>query len=268
MHRPRRRLVLIVAATAGLGLVALPAVRVWWSVHSSNPVRRGLALAEDLGCFSCHGLQGTGGPGDPGLGGTEVPAWSGGVWMMYVESSAEAREFILDGVSQRRAASQSARDEREKATLRMPAYRDLVDDEEVEALTAAFMALSAMILPASDSAAGRGRRLARDRGCGSCHGPAGSGGRPNPRSFTGFIPGWYGTDFEDLVRDRAEFDEWIRTGSLERLARWPASWFLGRQTISMPAYPELSPAELDDLWAYVSWLSESGGGVSSISHGS
>ena len=80
--------------------------------------------------------------------------------------------------------------------------------------------------------------------------------------MTEFIPGWYGADFRDLVRGRAEFDSWIREGRIPRLQANPlARRFLRRQKISMPGYRELSDPDLDALWAYAEWLDRTGGGV-------
>ena len=250
-----------------LGALALAprVVRLYWEVRSSNPVRRGVMLARDLGCFTCHGERGAAGIRDPGgmePGEMEVPSWSGGVWMMYVEDADEIKEFILDGVSRRRAASKSAKEERERAAIHMPSYRDLINGRDLEDLTAAFLVLSGMNGPPPDSPEGRGYEVARSWGCLSCHGPGASGGLSNPGSFTGFIPGWYGADFRDLVRSREEFDEWVREGEISRLASNPlASYFTRRQRVQMPAYDNLAPEQLDDLWAYGSWLERTGGGL-------
>ena len=88
-------LVLAVVLAAILGPWA---VKAWWGHRSSNPVRRGVALAGELGCFSCHGPEGRAGIADPGHP-QGVPAWSGGVWMMYVASDEEIRRIILDGAT-------------------------------------------------------------------------------------------------------------------------------------------------------------------------
>ena len=132
----------------------------------------------------------------------------------------------------------------------------------LEDLTAAFKVLSGMVAPPSDTPGGRGLDRARTWGCFACHGPAGSGGLPNPGSFTGFIPGWHGADFQDMVRDRTEFDTWITKGSIPRLAANPvATHFMSRQRIKMPAYRNFAKADLDDLWAYSRWLDRTGGGI-------
>jgi cytochrome c553 len=257
---------------AGLAVAALAAAAVllaprllnsFWSVRSTNPVRRGIVRAQELGCFTCHGHEGRSGIRDPGFDEDgEVPGWSGGVWMMYVESEQEIREFILDGISKRRAASFSALAELEQAAIAMPAYRDELRGTDLDDLTAAFLVLSGMTGPEKDTPAGRGWRLARQWQCFSCHGPGGSGGLPNPGSFAGFIPGWYGADFDDLVQNRGEFDAWIREGSIQRLRDHPvASRYLESQRVQMPPYPAFTQEQLDELWAYTAWLRETNGGV-------
>lgn len=238
-----------------------PLIRFSWSWRSTNPVRRGVVLAARLGCFQCHGELGASGLPDPALG-DGVPAWSGGVWMMYVRDEAEIHEFILDGTSARRARSPAATQERARAAIRMPGYRGIVNKRQLEELTAAFTVLSGMRGPPAESAARRGLELASSWKCFSCHGPGGSGGRPNPGSFSGFVPGWYGAEFTDMVRSREEFDSWVREGRIVRLSeRFPARYFLRRQRLQMPRYSNFPDEELDALWAYVSWLAETQGGI-------
>ena len=250
-------LVVVVAALAAL---ALPLTRARWRHASDNPVRRGIVRATELGCFSCHGSGGAGGVRDPRGG--EVPGWTGGAWRPLVEDAVEVRQFIRNGISDKRAGDPAARRRRQASGIRMPAYGDVLAGSDLEDLTAAFLVLSGMRAPAPGSAAARGREVAIAWGCFGCHGPAGSGGLPNPGSFTGFVPGWYGADFDELVRGRAEFDTWVGTGDLPRVAHRPvASWFLRRQKLRMPAYPALDRGERDDLWAYVQWLRASSGGA-------
>lgn len=242
----------------GIVLVLLAAgspwlIRAYWSAKSTNPVRRGFQRATELGCFSCHGELGRGGVADPGGVDREVPSWDGGTWMMYVENDEQIREIILEGSTPRQTMQGGAE-------IAMPAYAAVLGGTDVEDLVASFKALSGMQLPESGTPARRGYDVMRKWNCDACHAPAGSGGLPNPGSFTGFIPGWYGADFEELVQDRQEFDRWIREGSTPRLSEHPiAGFFMRRQRISMPAYRNLDRSELDDLWAYSRWLAETNG---------
>lgn len=253
------RLLLVAALLAVIGAALTPwLIQGYWSMQSSNPVRRGVARAAELGCFHCHGRGGAGGLPDPAaeLG---VPGWGGGVWMMYVSGEREIRGFIMQGSDFKQRSAPE--DPEMPRPIRMPAFKEVLRGSDLEDLTAAFKVLSGMVRPPGGTPARRGLEIAERWRCFQCHGPAGSGGRPNPGSFVGFIPGWYGADFDDLVRDRDEFDAWIREGSIERLrSSRIASFFTGRQRVQMPRYRGMTDGELDDLWAYARWLAETGGG--------
>ena len=69
----------------------------WWAWRSSNPVRRGMARAAELGCFHCHGWRGRGGIASPDKRSARVPGWADGEWTTYVMDEQEVREYILDG---------------------------------------------------------------------------------------------------------------------------------------------------------------------------
>ena len=264
MKRPRLRTVLLIA---GILLVLMVAVAPWilsgyWRVRSSNPIRRGMARANELGCFSCHGELGRAGIPIPGSD-EGVPQWNASVWMMYVTSDEDIRQYIVDGSPPPEDTAHGAGGEHahENDAIIMPAYGDVLSKADIEDLVATFKVLSGMVAPARDTPARAGYDLAREWNCFSCHAPGGSGGLPNPGSFTGFIPGWYGADFKDLVRDRSEFDTWIVEGTIPRLSNHPiAKHFLARQKIAMPPYRELTPEQLDGLWAYAVWLEETDGG--------
>lgn len=262
----------ILVACAGAALVALgvasalPAVRWFWSIRASNPVRRGMEIARTSGCFSCHGVGGTEGIPDPALPEDPVPGWGGGLWMMYVQNEAEVREYVLDGISRRRAASSSARSRTERAGITMPPYRDVLSNGEIDDVVAAFTVLSGMKRPPDGTREAEGAAVAERFRCHACHGVAGSGGVGNPGSFTGTVPGWYGPEFRELVRDRTEFDAWITEGAIPRLANHPiASRFLARQRLQMPKYA-VSPSDRDALWAYTAWLERTRGGLEAPAH--
>jgi hypothetical protein len=84
----------------------------------------------------------------------------------------------------------------------------------------------------------------------------GSGGLPNPGSFKGYVPGFIGPDFVELVQNDDELQEWIRSGTIERLEKHPiASRFLEAQRIKMPAYGEhLSDWEISAIMKHIRWL--------------
>ena len=72
----------------------------------------------------------------------------------------------------------------------------------------------------------------------------------------GYIPPWDGADFPDLVKDRHEFEEWVKDGNIRRFKTNPiAMHFLRGAAIHMPEYERfLKPGDLDAIWAYVQWL--------------
>lgn len=262
MRRAIKWLLPAVAVVVLLAAASPWIVATYWSTRSTNPVRRGIERASALGCFHCHGDLGRAGIPDPGGNEEDVPGWSGGTWMMYVQDEGEIRDFILNG-SEGQAHGEAVflPDHEEGSEMLMPAYKDILRGGDLDDLVAAFKVLSGMSRPAADSAARRGYDLARHWECFSCHGAAGSGGLSNPGSFTGFIPGWYGADFEEMVETREEFDGWIRHGSIERLLNNPLpAFFMRRQRISMPTYTDFETEDLDNLWAYMQWLAETEGG--------
>jgi mono/diheme cytochrome c family protein len=218
---------------------------------------RGRRLAQNLGCFSCHGPEGRGGVPNPGSEGEEVPSFHEGTPMMFVKSEQEIREYILDGAPAAKRSRASYREEMAAQAIRMPAFRGWVSDRDLEAMVTYVRAVSGLVSPAREDLA-RGEDLVHQNGCFACHGEMGSGGVPNPGSLKGYVPGFTGADFAELVRDDRELVEWIREGSIARLREHPiGSFFLKRQRIQMPAYKSfLSEEEIQAVAAYVRWLAE------------
>jgi mono/diheme cytochrome c family protein len=244
--------IVLIGIAAWLGAPA--AIRAYWSRHETNPVRRGAAIAAHSGCFSCHGPEGSRGLPDPASG-QAVPQWDGGVPMMFVNGEDEVREYISDGVSRRRANSESATAERGRAAIRMPAYREVLRHEEIDDLVSYVMAV-AQIIPVPEAEAAKGRDLVRRFRCESCHGVAGSGGVLNPGSLKGFVPGWLGSDYTDLVGSPRELHQWILEGGIERFTRRRlATFFINRQRLQMPAYRSaMTPEDADAVGAYIRFL--------------
>ncbi len=237
-----------------LGVCTLPLLRLYWSQRSSNPVRRGWAITQVQACFVCHGSNGSQGIDDPGLK-QAIPGWTATHGSEVPRTQKELRDYILFGHPKGESPARGA-------ALPMPGYEDRLSASEVNDVMATVRVLAGWATPDSPSAAARGSELANRWDCFSCHGPAGAGGVANPGSFTGRIPGWYGAEFEHLVRDRDEFEQWVRGGQISRLADAPlARYFQRRQTLKMPPYRQLSDVDVDDLWAYTRWLDSSDGGA-------
>ena len=248
----RALIVLAIVETAWLGY---PSVRAIVLTLEDSPAARGERLAAELGCFGCHGPGGNGGTRNPGSEEGSVPAFTEQTQMMYVKEVQDLREYIADGAPRRKREDPDYRAKVEAAALRMPAYGGLLRPAEIDDLVAYLRATSGQILPNEDLAA-HGAELAQELDCFRCHGPLGAGGVPNPGSFKGYVPGFWGSDFEELVHDDDELGRWVADGNIARLAEHPIGrWFFRRQAIKMPAYERfLGKADLGALVAYVRWL--------------
>ncbi len=243
---------------AFLGTVAVllyPRVRALVLGVEVTPAERGHSVALRAGCFNCHGPNGTGGIKNPGSKDGEVPGFSGGTPMMWAKSEPELREYILDGAPARKRADPHHRAETEAQLLAMPAYRGHLSDREVDDLIIYLRAVSGLVsLP--DDTVTQGQELAYRLGCFQCHGPMGAGGSRNLGSLKGYIPGWWGSDFRDLVRSDDELREWIQSGEIARIRANPiARYFVERQRVSMPAYRAfIDDKQLQALMRYVRWV--------------
>jgi mono/diheme cytochrome c family protein len=225
-----------------------------WRTSGISPVQRGFVVAASSGCFGCHGTGGLTGFQDPDDKLGTVPAFTREAVRTYARTEGEIREWILDGMPQR-VRAETAPDVGQPALLRMPAWRDVLSQRQVDDLVAYVKAVSDFDLP-DDPAAELGRQTAERLACFGCHGPQGRSSLPNPGSFKGYIPAWDGADFARLAADDAEIREWIVHGSPQRLQANPvARFFLRRQAVQMPAYGDrLSEAQLASLVAYIRWL--------------
>jgi len=244
--------VVVLAQAAWLGFAPAKALVLQLE---ETPAARGRRLAATLGCFACHGPAGTGGTKNPNSKEGEVPAFVEQTQMMYIKTNADVREYILFGAPKRRRDDPDYVKRIESAALRMPAYRPFVSDAQVDDLVAYLRATSDQIAP-DEKLAGRGAELAQDLDCFACHGPLGAGGVSNPGSFKGYIPGFWGADFAELVTSDDELRSWIADGKLDRIAEHPIGRiFFRRQAIKMPAYGKfVSPDDVAALAAYVRWI--------------
>jgi mono/diheme cytochrome c family protein len=246
------------AFTLAAAALLYPSVRDLVLGVELSAAERGYQMARRSGCFDCHGADGSGGVKNPGSRDGEVPGFAGGVLMMWVTSEQDVREYILDGAPERKRTDPRYRQQIEAQLLAMPAYRGSLHARDVDDLVAYLRAVSGLITPA-DEAAAQGQELALRLGCFHCHGPMGAGKTGNPGSLKGYIPGWWGNDFRELVRNDDELRGWILDGQIPRLANhWLARHFLRRQRVSMPSYRDfISEGELQALMRYVRWVNDS-----------
>jgi mono/diheme cytochrome c family protein len=259
--RSRRLLVplLVVLVLAEAAWIAYPYVRTRVLALEDTPAARGHRLAAELGCFACHGPDGVGGTANPGSDEDEVPAFTEQTQMMYVKSTDDLREYILDGAPKRRRDDPDYVARMKKAGLHMPAYRPFVTAAQVEDLVAYLRATSGQIIPDEDLVR-KGADLAIELDCFACHGALGAGGVPNPGSFKGYIPGFWGDDYDELVQNDEELHQWIADGEIPRIAEHPVGKvFFRRQATKMPAYGGfVKPGDVEALAAYVKWIRAGG----------
>ena len=215
---------------------------------------RGRRLAEQMGCFACHGPGGMRGVANPGRTDRTVPTYEGDL-MMYAKSADEIRQWIRDGVTEKRGVSKTWQQQRDRGALKMPAFKDRLSSRQIDDLVAYVIAVNRDYGP-EDSLAVYGLKRAEELGCIGCHGAGGRLAQRNPGSLKGYVPSWDGADFRDLVRSRTEFDEWIERGVSARFEHdFLARFFLDRAVLRMPAFrTHLDPGDADALWAYVQWL--------------
>jgi len=251
----RRVLVFLVAAVAAQAAwLAYPAVRGLILPMRDNPAQRGQRLAAELGCFSCHGPGGRGGMPNPGSDTGQVPSFREGTIMMYAHGDDDLRAYVLDGGPAARLARTRA--SHDAPAIHMPAFRSVVSESQADDLVAYLRSASDLLVPPDGTPAMHGADVAVAQGCFNCHGTMGMGGVPNPGSLKGYIPGFGGADFDELVRDDDELRSWITRGGIARLNDNPlATYFIERQRIRMPTYEQRLPAaDVEALIAYVRWL--------------
>src|SRR5579859_4163452 len=126
-----RKGIAAVALLVALAAAAFPPVgRAFSRWQEANAVSRGERLAGRAGCFACHGPGGARGVPNPGARDKAVPAWDGGMSMMYVTSSAEVREYIARGEPERRRRDAEYMASVTKAKIVMPAYGEVLSAGE------------------------------------------------------------------------------------------------------------------------------------------
>lgn len=243
---------------AALPLLLAPLFLLWTPARARllssgpSPETRGWRLAQELGCFHCHGPEARGGVPNPGHG--KIPGLSDFGFLMSVHSEVELREWILEGAPREERAKPGFAAARAQRAA-MPAYAGRLSEAELGDLLAWYHVTAGTIYP-RDPEAQKGYEAATRLGCFSCHGVGGRLDLPNPGSLAGRIPSWHGEDFAELARDEEEIRAWILDGCPPRLKQHPlARRFLERQVVAMPAYRgRIQEADLTAILAYIRWL--------------
>ncbi|MCJ8273926.1 MAG: c-type cytochrome [Psychrosphaera sp.] len=245
---------------------------------SPTPVMRGFYLAQEMGCFACHGPGGVVGVSNEGaLWGQTPPFRAGGSIMSFVQSETDIREWIMYGLPKRLwfdgkkpgknhhkststgKSAQWAIDQGVGGIIKMPAFEGVFTGSQMDDLVAFVKAVTDSQRPMSADAE-LGRKVASKLGCFGCHGVSGRGGMSNPGSFKGYIPPWDGDDYAVLVENDEELKEWILKGRIERFEKNPlAAYFTNGQIIQMPAFEDvLQDGEMEALIDYIHWLRKDG----------
>jgi hypothetical protein len=144
-----------------------------------TPATRGHRLAAELGCFACHGPEGGGGTKNPGSQEGEVPAFTEQTQMMYVKTTDDLREYILDGAPKRRARTRlrHAHGRRGAPHARVSRLPLVVAGRRPGRVPPRGVG---QIIPAQDEAEVARGGSSRSNITAFCHGPFGAGGVPNP----------------------------------------------------------------------------------------
>ncbi len=249
-----RVLGIVLLAFFGLGLAATIFIQIEKQPETS-PVSRGARLAEEAGCFACHGRS----EGEKRFNLRQASAekWAAKSNPTFWDGDITTTDELVDWITNGVPAAEAER--HKKLFIRMPAYKDRLKPEEIDAIAAWILAeglkssqgvgpsakpanLPASIPLAPDQLLISGDRLSRQHGCYQCHGELGQGGVANPASFKGYIPGFQGRDFLKLTAggDRTEILHWIDHGrgrAIESgLLGGLAKKYLAGQAIPMPGY--------------------------------
>ena len=224
---------------------------------ASEPRPARVQVAQEKGCFACHGPGGLRGMAEPRVRARRGPAArrrarhdvrAGRVASCASGSSTGHRSGIRDDPDQWKL--------RERAIVQMPAWRSCSRRRRLEALVAYVKAVSDLETP-KDEKADAGRRTAQRLGCFNCHGPQGRGSQPNPRSPSrassppGTVPtsrSWRGTTPRSASGSSTAAHSACRT-SRARASSSTASRSRCRRTRATSA-----EAEVGELLAYIGWV--------------
>ncbi len=194
-------------------------------IPESSPVERGAAVARSLGCIDCHGKPAPGFPDDANL-----PCAPGNVNITHPPYDGRCTDIL--------------------------AYFEAVRLKRTFRIRAESFNQNGLL---------RGERLARQYNCFQCHGELGQGGFRNAGALKGYIPGYFGKDFDLLTREGSaeSVRTWIRQGIDPALLSKPiegpiAEFFIERQEVSMPVFGSLPDSNIRELADYVIALNRLG----------
>jgi len=97
-------------------------------------VKLGKMVAGKKSCFSCHGANGQGGIKNPGSVYSVIPGWQIPQSALSPASKSQLKEMITHGIIKRMKADSVYLANREKAGIKMPAWKGLIKGKELHAL--------------------------------------------------------------------------------------------------------------------------------------
>jgi|SRR5690554_584412 len=95
---------------------------------------RGYNIAENAGCFGCHGPYGLGGNKNPGAFKKYIPGWEGEDYAELVHNKEELRKWIEDGYLERIENNAIANFLTEDQVIKMPGYKDVLSTDEIASI--------------------------------------------------------------------------------------------------------------------------------------
>lgn len=261
-------LIALLSLAVNAVLLFNPVKRFVLGEHSA--AQRGYKLAREQGCFTCHGPNATKGVAQ--FEGNErhrtVPALNGDDMLEPESKDPAANErsiyqWIHDGLPETMRNDPREMADQRTLLLRMRAYGRRLSESQIMDLVAFVKASYGLPpIPENQPDIQHGEDLTITLGCVQCHGPRGIGGEDNPRSFKGYIPGWQGSDFRELVHNDDDLVAWIKHGRVDWIMSNPVTnYFFRRQLVKMPEYDgKISDADIRALVAYMHWLQQNPSG--------
>jgi cytochrome c553 len=107
-----------------------------WAKSLPREAALGRSLARSHGCFSCHGEEGRVRQPNPGSLKGYIPSWEGDDFAELVHDDAELRAWIEDGNIPRLQGNPAARFIMDRQRIKMPAYRGVLSEEEIDRVIA------------------------------------------------------------------------------------------------------------------------------------
>jgi cytochrome c553 len=107
-----------------------------WAKSPPPDAALGRSIARSYGCFSCHGEEGRARQPNPGSLKGYIPAWQGEDFSELVHDDTELRAWIEEGTIPRLQGNRAARLFMERQRIKMPAYKGVLSEQEIDRVIA------------------------------------------------------------------------------------------------------------------------------------